>query len=217
MNRHRISSTGSAAPTRSLLAAALVVAAAIPAAAATDAVNASTVSATLQVSVTVQKAIRLTLSQGASGSACAVTTASDYSMTFGTVDALGINSPSCGAKFDPATPGVTPSAYYTDYKVTPVFANQSGTTASVSAYVSSNFSSLGSVLTVVQANSAPANIGALTAMSTASGSPTSLGTGLASGTAVTRYIGVTVAPTNSGSSTVSGSDSATVTYTLTVP
>jgi hypothetical protein len=195
----------------------LVALLATPAFAATDAVNASSVSPTLQVNVTVQKAIRLTLSQGASGTACAVTAASDYSMNFGTVDALGINSPGCGSKFNPTTPGVTPSAYYSDYQLTPVFANQSGTTASITAYVSSNFSSLSSVLAVVHANSAPANIGALTALSTASGSPTSIGTGLASGTPITRYIGVTVAPTNSGSSTVSGSDSATVTYTLTIP
>ena len=217
MHPYPASSIRALTRTRVFVAAALLAATAAPGLAATDAVNASSVSSTLQVTVTVQKAIRLTLSQGASGSACAVTPASDYSMTFGTVDALGINSPTCGAKFDPATPGVTPSAYYTDYKLTPVFANQSGTTASVTAYVSSNFTSLSSVLTVVQATSAPANIGALAAMSTVSGSPTSIGTGLASGTAITRYIGVTVAPTNSGSGTVSGSDSATVTYTLTVP
>lgn len=214
MSRRLISSAGVA---RVVTVAAFAALSATPSSAATDAVNATSVSPTLQVSVTVQKAIRLTLSQGASGTACAVTTASDYSMNFGNVDALGINSPGCGAKFNPTTPGVTPSAYYTDYQVTPVFANQSNTTATVTAYVSSNFSSLSSVLAVVHANAAPANIAALTALSTASGSPTSIGTSLASGTPITRYIGVTVAPTNSGVSTVSGSDSATVTYTLTVP
>jgi hypothetical protein len=185
--------------------------------AATSAVNASTVSPTLQVSVTVQKAIALTLSQGAGAGACNVTTASDYSISFGNVDALGINSPTCGAKFDPTTPGVSASAYYTDYKLTPMFTNQSATTATVTAYVSTNFATLSSILSVVQASSAPANIGALSAMSTSSGSPTSIGSSLASGTAVTRYIGVTVQPTNSSSSTVSGSDTATITYTMTVP
>src|SRR3954467_6464874 len=110
-----------------------------PAFAATDAVNASTVSPTLTVSVTVQKAIRLTLSQGASAGACTVTTASDFSMNFGSVDALGITTPTCGSTFAPTTPGVSPAAYYTDYRLTPVFANQSATSGTVTAYVSTNF------------------------------------------------------------------------------
>lgn len=199
------------------LAVLALVAVATPAFAATTAVNASTVSPTLVVSVTVQKAIGLTLSQGASGGACAVTTASDYSMSFGNVDALGINTPACGAKFNPTTPGSTAAAYYSDYMLTPSFTNQAATTATVTAYVSTNFATLSNVLSVVQASSAPGNIGALSAMSTSSGSPTSIGTSLASGTAITRYIGVSVQPTNSSSVTVSGSDTATITYTMTVP
>jgi hypothetical protein len=185
--------------------------------AATDAVNTSTISPTLQVSVTVQKAIRLTLSQGVAAGACAVNTASDYSMSFGNVDALGITTPTCGSKFTPATPGVSPAAYYTDYQLTPVFSGQSSTSATVTAYVSSNFATLSNVLSVVQANSAPGNIGALSAMSTNSGAPTAVGSSLVNGVAITRYIGVSVQPTNSTSATVSGSDSATVTYTMTVP
>jgi len=200
-----------------LIAVLILFASVSTANAATSAVNASTVSPTLQVSVTVQKAIALTLSQGAGAGACTVTTASDYSISFGNVDALGINTPTCGSKFNPTTPGVSPSAYYTDYKITPMFTNQSSTTATVTAYVSANFATLSSILSVVEASSAPGNIGALSAMSTNSGSPTSIGTSLASGTALTRYIGVTVQPTNSGSSTVSGSDTATITYTMTVP
>lgn len=202
---------------RAIAPLALIAGTSAGASAATSAVNASTVSPTLQVSVTVQKAIALTLSQGATAGACNVATASDYSISFGNVDALGINTPTCGASFLPTTPGVSPSAYYTDYKLTPMFTNQSSTTATVTAYVSTNFATLSSILSVVQASSAPANIGALSAMSTSSGSPTSIGTTLASGTAITRYIGVTVQPTNSGSSTVSGSDTATITYTMTVP
>ena len=196
--------------------AAVVAAWSSAASAATDAVNTNTVAPTLQVSVTVQKAIRLTLSTGTSGTTCTVTAASDYSMNFGNVDALGINTP-CGAKFDPTTPGTSPAAYYTDYRVTPTFTNQAGTGATVTAYVSSNFATLNNILSVVQANSTPASIGALAAMSVSSGSPTSLGAGLASGTAVTRYVGVQVQPTNSSSTTVSGSDSATITYTMTIP
>ena len=199
-----------------LLMVAGFLAAAGSAVASTDGVNVSTVSPTLQVSATVQKTIRLTLSTGTSGTTCTVATASDYSINFGNIDALGINTP-CGSKFAPTTPGSTAAAYFTDYRLTPTFTNQTSTSATVTAYVSSNFATLSSILTVVQANSSPGAIGALTAMSTASGSPTSLGTGLANGTAITRYIGVTVAPTNSAVGTVSGTDSATITYTMTVP
>jgi len=96
-----------------------------------------------------------------------------------------------------------------------VFTNQTSTTSTITAYVSSNFATLSSILGVVQASSAPGNIAALTAMSTSSGSQTSIGTSLASGTAITRYLGVTVQPTNGA--TVSGSDTATITYTMTAP
>ena len=78
--------------------------------AATQATNTNTVSPTLKVNVTVQSAVRLTL---ATGSLCTVTAGSgtDYSITFGNVDALGINSGSCGSKFAPTTPGTTNAVY----------------------------------------------------------------------------------------------------------
>ncbi len=182
----------------------------------TSATNANTVSPTLQVSVTVQKAISLTLSTGSQCVISAGAAPPDYTMNFGNVDALAINNGSCGSKFAPTTPGSTNAAYYSDYRLTPTFTNQSATTASITAYVSTNFASLTNV-SIVQSNGAPAAITSLTAMSTNSGAQTSVGTGLANGTAITRYIGVSVAPTNSTSATVTGSDSATVTYTLTVP
>jgi len=185
--------------------------------ASTEAVNVATVSPTLQVSVTVVKSIRLSLSQGGGAGACAVNAAADYSLSFGSVDALAITAPLCGSKFAPTNAGVTPSAYYTDYQLTPVFANQANTTATVTAYVSSNFATLSNVLAVVQSAGAPGNIAALSPMSTNVGAQTAVGAGLASGVAVTRYIGVTVAPTNSNAVAVSGADSATVTYTMTVP
>jgi hypothetical protein len=180
-----------------------------PAFASTSAVNTNTVSPTLVVSVTVQKAISLTL---ASGAGCTVTAASDYSISFGTVDALAINTGSCGSKFAPTTPGSTNAVYYTDYQVTPVFTSQTVSTNSLTAYVSSTFSKAN--LSVVQATATPAAISDLTALSTSSTTPTTLATNAASGTAVTRYIGVSVAPTNG--SGLTGADSATITYTLTV-
>src|SRR5437868_15529620 len=76
--------------------------------AGTTAVNTNTVSPTLQISATIQKAVQLTLSTGtAAVTHCAVTATggTDYAMSFGTVDALGINAGSCN-KFAPVTPGV---------------------------------------------------------------------------------------------------------------
>jgi hypothetical protein len=179
-----------------------------PAFASTSAANTNTISPTLVVGVTVQKAISLTL---ASGSGCTVTAASDYSMSFGTVDALAINN-TCGSKFAPTTPGTTNAVYYTDYQLTPVFTSQPVSTNTLTAYVSSTFSKAN--LSIVQANSTPAAIGDLSAMSTSSSTQTSVGTNVASATPVTRYVGVSVAPTNGAGLT--GSDSATITYTLTV-
>ena len=182
--------------------------------AATTATGTNTVSPTLVVNVTVAKAIQLTLATGTLGTTpCAVTPAADYSMTFGTVDALGITPVTCGAKFAPTTPGVTPAAYYADYKLTPAFTSQTVNTNTITAYVSSNFAKAS--LSVVQANSLPASIAGLSAMSTSSSTQTAVGTANgASGTAQTAYIGVEIQPTNGAGLT--GADAATVTYTLTV-
>jgi hypothetical protein len=176
--------------------------------ASTDAVNTNTVSPALVVSVTVQKAISLTL---ATGTGCTVSAGSDYSISFGNVDALGINN-GCGSKFAPATPGTTNAVYYTNYSLTPIFTSQTVSTNTLTAYVSSTFAKAN--LSIVKSDAAPSAVGDLAAMSTSSGSQTTLATNATNGTAVTRYIGVSVAPTNGAGLT--GADSATITYTLTV-
>ena len=189
----------------------LMASVAVSALAGTQATNTNTVSPTLNVSVTVEKAIQLTLGSGAG---CTVNAGSgtDYSIDFGTVDALAINTGSCGSKFAPSTPGSTNAVYYTDYTVKPVFTSQAVTTNTITAYVSSNFGMAN--LSVVQSNTAPAAITDLGAMSTNSATPTTVATNATNGTALTRYVGVSVAPTNGASMT--GASSATITYTLTV-
>ena len=200
---------------RFILMLPVVLCFAISAFAGTSVTGTNTISPTLVVNVTVAKAIQLTLATGSLGSTpCAVNAGGggDYNMSFGTVDALGISTPTCGARFAPTTPGVTPSVYYADYQLTPIFTSQTVSTNTVSAYVSSNFAK--SNLSVVQANTTPGSIAALTAMSTSSGAQTSLATNATSGTALTRYVGLSVAPTNGASLT--GADTATVTFTMTV-
>ena len=189
---------------------------AAPALAQSQATGTNTVASTLQVSATVAKAIRLTLS---TDTQCTVTGGSappDYTMSFGTVDALAISTAACGAKFSPTTPGVTPAVYYSNYKLKPTYTSQSTTNNVITAYVSNNFSATAAgLLTVVQGNASPGAIGDLTAMSTSNAAQTSVATNAANATELTRYLGVSVAPLN-GSGTLTGADSATITYTLTV-
>jgi hypothetical protein len=194
-----------------ILAAVALVFGAVNASAATQATNTNTVSPTLVVNVTVQKAISLML---ATGTQCTINTGGggDYNVNLGSVDALAITAPTCGSNFAPTTPGTTNAAYYTDYTVTPIFTSQSASTNTISAYVSSNFTKTN--LSIVQANSAPGTIAGLTAMSTNVAAQTNVATNAVSNTPLTRYVGVSVAPTNGAGLT--GADVATITYTLTV-
>jgi hypothetical protein len=195
-----------------ILAAVAMAFASVNAFAATQATNTNTVSPTLVVNVTVQDAVSLTL---ATGTQCTINdpgTGGDYDVNLGTVDALAITAPACGSKFAPTTPGTTNAAYYTDYTVTPIFTSQAASTNTITAYVSSNFAKAN--LSIVQANAAPATIAALTAMSTNVAAQTNVATNAASTTPLTRYVGVSVAPTNGAALT--GADSAIITYTLTV-
>jgi hypothetical protein len=199
--------------TRSRLFLATVVLAltTIPALGSTQATNTNTISPTMKVNVTVQDAIQLTLSSGAG---CTINPGggADYNMSFGNVDALAITAPACGNKFAPTTPGTTNAAYYTDYKLTPIFTSQNVSTNTLKAYVSTNFAKAN--LSVVYATSLPGTIAGLSAMGTTLATANTLATNAVSGTALTQYLGVEIAPTNGAALT--GADAATITYTLTV-
>ena len=200
--------------------------------AGTTATGASTVSPTLQINATVQSAISLTLSTGSAAGitthcplGAAAGTDPNYTMSFGTVDALGLSSSTCGKSFGitGTTPGATgnDAVYATDYVLTPAFSGQlGGTTGTIKAYVSTNFTPTNLYVVYDTANTGvvPANAqgGTFTAMPTTAGTAVTVASGAASGTGVTRLVGVGVMPTNgAGSSGVAGS--ATITYTLTIP
>lgn len=186
--------------------------------AGTQGTNTNTVSPTLQLSINIQKAVRLTLSTGtAAVTHCAVVNNGgnpDYTMNFGTGDALGINAGNCNL-FGPTNPGVDSAIYWSDYNLTPVFTNQSTTNNTVTAQVTTNFTAANASVVRDSANSStvPANAAAFTAMGVASAD--TIATNLPSGQATTRFIGVAIAPTN-GAGTLTGAQSATVTFTLTV-
>ena len=190
--------------------------------AGTQATNTNTVSPSLQVSANVQKAVQLTLSTGSVAAAhCAVApgAGTDYSMNFGTVDGLGINAGNCN-KFSPTTPGVTNAVYWSDYSLTPVFSSQSVTTNTITAQVTTTFGGVAngtSNLIIVRdsANSATLPASAASFSNMGSASADTIATNAANGTAITRYIGIAVTPAN-GASVLTGNQSATVTFTLTV-
>ena len=190
--------------------------------AATQAAGVATVAPTLNISATIQKAVSLTLATGATAGVnhCTVVAAGgspDYTMNFGTVDALGINPGNCN-KINPANPGVDNSIYWTDYQVTPVYTSHtafSGTT--VTAQVTGDFAAPHNVFIVRSAtatsSTTPTVASDFAVMST--GSADTIGAaGVASGTAFTRFIGVAVKPDNGA--VLTGAQTATVTFTLTV-
>lgn len=179
----------------------------------------NTVSPTLAVKATLVKAVQLTLD---TGTGCTVSNGGggDFSLDFGSVDALGVSTGCTGAgagKFTTVVGGVNKAVYYTDYTLTPRFTNQSSSSAStLGAYVSSAFSQSG--FSIVQSVSAPSAFADLTAMSTSSGAPTNVAgasSNIVSSTPLTRYIGVLV-DGSSGNAPTGSSSTAVVTYTLTI-
>jgi hypothetical protein len=177
----------------------------------------------LQIQATIQKAVSLTLATGATAGVsahCAVAAngATDYKMDFGTVDALGINAGNCN-KFAPATPGTSNAVYWTDYTITPVFtSHQTFSNTTVTAQVTTDFAAPHNILVVRSSTATSSTIPVaatdFAAMST--GSADTVGAaGVASGTALTRFIGVAVTPANSAT-VLQGAQTATVTFTLTV-
>ncbi|HZU33265.1 MAG TPA: hypothetical protein VFB79_19275 [Candidatus Angelobacter sp.] len=192
--------------------------------AGTTAVNTNTVSPTLQISATIQSAVQLTLSTGtAAVTHCAVTPTGgtpDYTMNFGTVDALGINNGNCN-KFAPATPGVSNAVYWSDYNLTPVFTSQSATSGTtIKAQVTTDFGAPHNILVVrdsANSSTVPATAADFTALGTATADTIVPSTpAVVSGTSLTRFIGVAVTPLNGPPAVLTGPQTATVTFTLTV-
>ena len=206
-----------------LLVAVIVLATSTGAFAGTQAANTTTVSPTLQISATIQKAVSLTLSTGTTAgiSHCAVAAGGnppDYTMSFGTVDALAINTGSCN-NFAPTTPGVDNAIYWSDYQLLPVFtSHQIFAGSDITAQVTTDFAAPHNIFVVRSAtatsNTTPTGPADFAAMGT--GSADTVGApGVVSGTALTRFIGVAVKPDN-GATVLQGAQTATVTFTLTV-
>jgi hypothetical protein len=176
--------------------------------ATTTATNTNTVAPTLKVSATIQDAVQLVLTTGSAGSPCAISAGSgtDYQISFGNVNGLGVGTPSCGAL---NTVTGSSAQYITSYTLT---ATYSGFTTYSSAAVTLTTAGF-THSALLSLNEAATSGGTYTTIPS-SGTTLSIAT-TTSGTAITRYLGLTVQNTN-GAGAFQGADSAIVTFTLTV-
>lgn len=157
-------------------------------------------------SETVQDAVQLTLSTAPGG--VTITPASDYSMSFGNVNGIGIG-PGTGLTASSVAGGVV---YSTPYLLNTVYTDFNTTSAALTVYVSTNFAHP----TILQLRDSAASGGPFTNISTSAAAPTSITTTAQDRVAVTRYLGLFVSNVNGGTA-FTGTDNARLTFTLTVP
>ena len=156
---------------------------------------------------TVNDAVQLNLAKDPSG--LTVTPAADFSMNFGNVNALGIG-PGAGLTTVAQAGGII---YSTPYQLLPVFTGMGSTTSSLKVCVSTPFTN---ALILSLYDSPSGSAGTFNAITTSCISPPALTTSATNRSTVTRYLGLFVANTN-GPSSFRGTDTAWLTYTLTVP
>ncbi len=161
----------------------------------------------------VQTAVQLLLATAPGG--LTISPAADFSANFGNTNGLGVGTPSPGLTILAVSGGVI---YTTPYLIQPSFSSFTSTTCSLSVYVSTDFVHP----TTLQLRDATATGGPYTNISKVAGTPTSITTTAASASTITRYLGLFVSSANGagafpGTAGASGADSATLTYTLTVP
>jgi hypothetical protein len=153
----------------------------------------------------VQTALQMTVATAPSGRA--ISAGSDFSISYVNVNGLGL-----GPSPNLTVTGVSGGKLYsTPYLLQPSFAGFSSTTGTLQAYVSTDFVHP-SQLELRDSSSGSG----FSAISKTSGSQTTLTSSAASASTVTRYLGLFVSDAN-GASVYTGTDNATVTFTLVVP
>jgi hypothetical protein len=166
----------------------------------------------LKLTVAVQTAVQMQLGTAPSGQTITFNSATsnpNYSTDFGSVNGLGINpGPNLNVVLGQVANG---SLYATPYLIEPAFSGFTSTSLTdISAYVSSNFVH-SSILKLYDSGSSNSGYGLI---STSVGG-TTLTSSVTNGTNITRYLGLFVSNAN-GAGSFRGSDSATLTYTITV-
>lgn len=155
---------------------------------------------------TVQTAVRLTLATATGG--LTITPSADYSINFGNVNGLGFG-PGAGLSTVAAAGGVV---YSTPYLLQPAFSAFRSTTATIKTFVSSPFAHP----TILILRDAAARAGPYNNIGTTAGTATQITNTAADRSSITRFLGLFVSNTN-GATAFQGSDSATLTFTMTVP
>ncbi len=165
----------------------------------------ATMTFTLTPANTVQDAVSLALATAPSGLTVSGT-ASPYTMAFGNVNGLGV-----GATV-PTVAAAGGIIYATPYYLEPAFSDFTSTVADLEVYASTNFAHP----TLLQLDDSAAAAGPYNAISTTVGTQTVMTTTAADRSTITRYLGLFVSLNNTATPFL-GSDSATLTYTITVP
>ena len=155
---------------------------------------------------TVQTAVRLTLATAAGG--LTVAPGADFSMNFGSVNGLGFG-PGAGLTTLAVAGGVV---YSHAIHLQPAFSAFTSTTATIKTFVSTNFAHP----TILILRDAAASAGPYTNIGTTAGTATQITAAAADRSSITRFLGLFVSNTN-GATAFRGSDSATLTFTMTVP
>jgi len=152
---------------------------------------------------TLQTAVQLTLGTATGG--LTISPATDYAANYGFVNGLGIG-PGAGLTTTSVAGG---TVYVTPYLLNPVFSEFSSTTATIKVTLSSNFAHP----TVLQLDDSSASGGPFTQITAAALQITNAAGDRSS---ITRYLGLFVSNLN-GAGAFTGSDTATLTFTMTVP
>lgn len=152
---------------------------------------------------TVQTAVQLTLGTATGG--LTISPATDYAADFGLVNGLGIG-PGTGLTTTSVAGG---AVYATPYLLNPAFSEFSSTTATIKVALTTNFAHP----TILQLDDASAIGGPFTQITVTSLQITNTA---ASRSPITRYLGLFVSNAN-GAGAFTGSDTATLTFTMTVP
>ena len=166
----------------------------------------------LTISATAESALQIDIATAAGGAtvtgATGETSTGVFSVSFGNVNGLGIGSPTSGVSITSRDSSGT--LYTSPIKLTPYFSGFTSTTATVKVYQDATTSSNSQA--AVREGSAP---GSVAAVPTTAGAANTVTSTAASGTDITRYVGLFVSNANGGSS-VTGALAPKVIYEVSV-
>lgn len=194
----------------------------------------NTVSGSIALQVSVNTAVRLSFAAGTTavngGAACALGgsvvvggTPSDVSFNLGTVDGLGLSTPTCGGLVSAVAVGGTSATYATSYKITPEWSGFVAAAQANTVLTSAGFTN-STTLTPMEG----ATAAGMTSVPTSGTGHAFLSGATGSGVTVERFIGVQVLNNNGGAAVNrfpsraaagpfgAGADAALVTYTMTL-